>query len=193
VLSLAAVSDVLLVGSFLRHSVGWGLTGVMVGTLALLVVPSVASATVVNDGLGPFDSPFEPASVSIVTQTEVHQGLDRAEVGDRTLEAIARRSGTRTLFLTDTSAVAAPYILASGREVLPVGGFTGAIPSPTLRQIRYDIAVGQIRLAVVPVDPPGSDPRMAWIRTHCHLQRIDPPAVVRFGIYECDKASSTGS
>jgi hypothetical protein len=89
------------------------------------------------------------------------------------------------LFITDTSALAALYILASGREVLPIGGFTGAIPEPTLAQIRSDFRVGRARLAIVPVVPPGNDQRVVWIRTHCRLVRIDPPALVRFGIYDC--------
>jgi hypothetical protein len=93
------------------------------------------------------------------------------------------------LFMTDTSAVAAAYILASGREVLPIGGFTGAIPSPTLKQIRIDIAFGQVRLAIVPVVPPGHDPRIIWIRTHCREINVDPPRAVRFGVYDCENTA----
>jgi len=155
------------------------------GTLALLLVPAVASATVVSDGLGPFDTPFQPASVTVKTQTDVRRGQDRAAVVARELAQLARSTRTPIMFLTDTSIVAAPYILASGLEVLPVGGFTGAIPSPTLRQIRIDIAFGRVRLAVVPVHPPGHDPRIVWIRTHCRLVRLDPPSAVRFAVYDC--------
>jgi hypothetical protein len=108
------------------------------------------------------------------------------------LEAFARTTHTPILFITDTSAVAANYILTSGREVLPIGGFTGAIPSPTLRQIRADIDFGQVRLAIVPVDPPGNDPRIIWIRTHGRFVRIDPPAPVRFGIYDCHNTVNAG-
>jgi hypothetical protein len=107
------------------------------------------------------------------------------------LENLARAAGARILFVTDSSAVASAYILASGREVLPIGGFTGAIPSPTLREIRADIAFGAVRLAVVPVVPPGDDPRIVWIRTHCRLVRLDPPAAVRFGVYDCHGAAGT--
>jgi hypothetical protein len=34
-----------------------------------------------------------------------------------------------------TSAVAAGFISASGKEILPIGGFTGTIPEPTLAQL----------------------------------------------------------
>src|SRR6185437_308740 len=36
------------------------------------------------------------------------------------------------LFGTDTSGLAENYILYSGREVLPIGGYLGNVPAPTL-------------------------------------------------------------
>jgi hypothetical protein len=162
-----------------------GSAALVVAALAMLLVPSVASATVVNNGRGPFDTPFEPASVGALTGVDARRAEDAAARVVRTLEKFARTARTPMLFVTDTSGVASVYILVSGREVLPIGGFTGAIPSPTLRQIRLDIAFGQVRLAIVPVAPPGHDPRIVWIRTHCQVVRIDPPAAVRFGVYDC--------
>jgi hypothetical protein len=187
VIAAAVVADAVLLVSVLRrrHTVRVGSVALAVAALAMLVAPSVASATAVTDGLGPFDTPFEPASVLMVTRHDVRLAQDRASAVDRTLETVARTEHTRILFMTDTSIVAADYILASGREILPIGGFTGAIPSPTLRQIRVDVAFGQVRIAIVPVVPPGHDPRIVWIRTHCRLLRLDPPAPVRFGVYYC--------
>ena len=135
--------------------------------------------------MGPFDSPFEPASVLTVTRSDPRRAQDRADVTVRTLEKFARTADTPILFVTDTSAVAADYIFASGREVLPIGGFTGAIPEPSLGKIRSDIDRGLVRVAVVPVVPPGRDPRIAWIRNHCRVVKIDPPAAIRFGVYDC--------
>ena len=186
VIVAAVAGDALLVASWLgRHRDGVTVAAVAVAAVALLLVPSVASATVVHDGLGPFDTPFEPTSVSQVTQTDARRGLYNAGVVDRDLEAFARRTHTDILFVTDTSAVAAAYILASGREVLPIGGFTGAVPSPTLRQIQVDIFDGRLRLAIVPVEPAGHDPRIVWIRDHCRVVSIDRPRPIRFGVYDC--------
>jgi 4-amino-4-deoxy-L-arabinose transferase-like glycosyltransferase len=187
VIALAVVADIALAASFLSswNPVPAGSVALGLAALSMILVPSVASATVVADGLGPFDTPFEPASVTVITRIDARHTQDEAAVVDRTVEAFARSTHTRILFMTDTSAVAADYILESGREVLPIGGFTGAIPSPTLEQIRVDIALGAVRLAIVPVDPPGNDPRIGWIRTHCDLVRLDPPRAVRFGVYDC--------
>ena len=44
--------------------------------------------------------------------------------------------GERYLAASQTSAVAADFIFATGREVLPIGRFTGVIPSATLSQLR---------------------------------------------------------
>jgi hypothetical protein len=124
-----------------------------------------------------------------VTRTDARNSQHRADGVARELEGFAARTHTPMLFMTDTSAVAAAYILASGREVLPIGGFTGAIPSPTLKQIRLDIAFHQVRLAIVPVAPPGHDPRIIWIRTHCRVVNVDPPATIRFGVYDCENTA----
>jgi len=191
VIAAAVVADVVLVASLRwgQHSARLGTVALVAAALSLILVPSVASATVVTDGLGPFDTPFQPAWVTAVTQTDQRRSLQDAQATVRTLEAFAARTKTPTLFITDTSAVASFYILASGREVLPIGGFTGAIPSPTLAQIRFDIDLGLARLAIVPVVPPGHDPRIVWIRANCQLVRLDPPAPVRFGVYDCLNAA----
>jgi 4-amino-4-deoxy-L-arabinose transferase-like glycosyltransferase len=203
VIAIAVIADALLLVSIfrrppaagvgaaagMRSAAGMGSAALVVALLAMLLVPSVASATAVTDGLGPFDTPFEPASVLLVTRTDARGAQHRADAVARQLEGIARRSHTPILFMTDTSAVAAAYILASGREVLPIGGFTGAIPSPTLRQIRIDIAFHQVDLAIVPVVPPGRDPRIIWIRTHCRQINVAPGGAVRFGVYDCQNTA----
>jgi 4-amino-4-deoxy-L-arabinose transferase-like glycosyltransferase len=190
VIALAVATDALLVTSVVRPRVSrsLGMLALTLTALSLLLVPAVASATVVTSAQGPFDTPFEPASVMKVTGVDPRLAQANADHAVRALEQIARVTKTSILFMTDTSAVAAVYILASGREVLPIGGFTGAIPEPSLRRIRSDIAAGLVRLAVVPVVPPGHDPRIIWIRQHCNLVRLDPPAPVRFGVYNCPQA-----
>jgi hypothetical protein len=192
VIAVGVAADVVLIASLVAPGFGVRLAcvGMGVAAMATLVVPSVASATVVLNGLGPFDTPFEPASVAFLTQTETHDGLDRAAHVVTELSIFDEMSRARILFVTDTSAVAAAYILVSGREVLPIGGFTGATPSPTLDQIRADIASGQLRVAVVPVVPAGNDPRIAWLRTHCRQLAVDPTGRIRFGSYDCQHANN---
>ena len=57
--------------------------------------------------------------------------------------------------------------------MLPIGGFLGNVPAPTLATLQADISRGYVRVFVLPVSPPGSDPRVRWIESHC--TRPPPP------------------
>ena len=58
---------------------------------------------------------------------------------------IRHRDGAEYLMATQSWSQAAPYILATGKEVLPIGGFSGSVPSPTLRHFQHLVAAGQVR------------------------------------------------
>ena len=78
------------------------------------------------------------------------------------------------LFGTDASGLAQNYILYSGREVLPIGGFPGNVPAPALATLQADISRGYVRAFVLPVSPQGPDPRVRWIESHCTRQPPPP-------------------
>jgi hypothetical protein len=61
--------------------------------------------------------------------------------------------------------VAAPFIYATGDEVLPLGGYTGVIPSPTAAQIRARVSSGFFHLALIA--KPGATGGTAYIAAHC--------------------------
>jgi hypothetical protein len=69
--------------------------------------------------------------------------------------------------------------------VLPIGGFSGTGPVPTLEQLRADIARGAFHLAF----PLGrtDDPRIAWIVQHC---RNVPNAAPPLSAYYCTPADA---
>ena len=58
--------------------------------------------------------------------------------------------------------------------MLPIGGFLGNVPAPTLATLRADISRGCVRGFVLPVSPPGPDPRVRWIESHCTRQPQPP-------------------
>jgi 4-amino-4-deoxy-L-arabinose transferase-like glycosyltransferase len=150
--------------------------------LALLLAPAVASATSVTRALGPFDSPFEPHSITLITQDLSHTLPAHIASGKR-LRALRQPLP----LATETSGLAANDILFSGREVLPIGGFTGAVPSPTLSQLQHDIADGSLNIFVLATTPPTPDPRLEWIRTHCHLSgTAGREGSVTFGQFLCN-------
>ena len=128
----------------------------------------VASASLVTGGRGPFDTPFQSPEVTAATQ-----GLaGRVQHLSPAVVATFKRGGqgARYPLATYTSLVAAPLIYATGDEVLPIGGFRGSGPSPSLAVLRRLIAAQQLHLVL---GPAGADPRMAWVSTHCtHLRPV---------------------
>jgi hypothetical protein len=60
--------------------------------------------------------------------------------------------------------LASVFIYDSGLEALPIGGFTGTIPSPTLGQLQADIRAGRFHLVLA---GNSQDPRVGWIAAHC--------------------------
>jgi 4-amino-4-deoxy-L-arabinose transferase-like glycosyltransferase len=138
---------------------------------AVLLLPAAASVSGVIHGLGPFDTPFESSKTA-----HNNQALAAAAP---VLTRVVRRLELQTppadaLFGTDTSGLAQNYILYSGREVLPIGGFLGNVPAPTLATLQADISRGYVRGFVLPVSPPGPDPRVRWIESHC-IRQPPPP------------------
>jgi 4-amino-4-deoxy-L-arabinose transferase-like glycosyltransferase len=57
----------------------------------------------------------------------------------------AHRDGARYLFAVQGWTDAGPYILATGQAVLPMGGFSGSVPEPTLARVKQLVATGQLR------------------------------------------------
>jgi 4-amino-4-deoxy-L-arabinose transferase-like glycosyltransferase len=144
---------------------------VMVAGAAVLLLPAAASVSCVADELGPFDSPFESPGT-------VHLSHALAAAGPALTAAVQRLELRRppgdALFGTDTSGLAQNYILYSGLEVLPIGGYLGNVAAPALATLRADINRGYVGLFVLPVSPAGPDPRVRWIESHCAM--VPPPA-----------------
>ncbi|MGD0749453.1 MAG: glycosyltransferase family 39 protein [Acidimicrobiales bacterium] len=153
---------------------------------ALLLVPAVASASVVAQGLGPFDTPFQSAGVTRFVHTVFAPQPSPPALAD--IEA-ARR-GAPFLMAAQTSAVAAPYIYATGEEVLPLGGYTGTIPTPTTAATQAMVAAGDFHLALVA--SPGATQSALFIARHC--LRVAPSGnnasvAPRLRIYFCTRSS----
>ena len=133
-----------------------------VAAVATVIVPAVASAAVVDSGLGPFQTPFEsPRETADITAFlsagfEVNGSL-------KTLERV--NAAFPYLMATQTAVLAAPFIWASGREVVPIGGFTGTIPEPNLATLQKLIRTGFV--ATFLQSPTTTDPRLVWIARHC--------------------------
>ena len=137
------------------------------GLLSAVLAPAVASVLLVVHHEGAFDTPFESARVRNLIDIVFLRNPAQVALTISRLESF---SGAPDLLATQTAALASVFIEASGREVLPIGGFTGTIPAPTLAQLQADIRRGQFHLVLATTL---TDPRTRWIATHC--QPIGPP------------------
>ena len=147
------------------------LTAVAFAGAAVLLLPAAASVRCVIRGLGPFDTPFESSKTA-------HNNQALAAVAPALTRAVQRLELQTppgdALFGTDTSGLAENDILYSGREVLPIGGYLGNVPAPTLATLQADISRGYVRGFVLPVSPPGPDLRVRWLESHCTRQPQPP-------------------
>jgi 4-amino-4-deoxy-L-arabinose transferase-like glycosyltransferase len=146
--------------------------------LCALLLPGVAALLMVTRGLGPFAAPYEPASATISRAQ-----AQRTRIADeQVIEQLASTYNTPIPLATDSSILAAPFILATGSEVLPVGGFQGGVPSPSLARLQRYVAAGEVRAFVAPLH--SDDPRIEWIHSHCAVQG-SPSDSSPTGLYIC--------
>jgi 4-amino-4-deoxy-L-arabinose transferase-like glycosyltransferase len=177
----------LALGAMLLLAIGagaWRTGALALAAVALTAVPAAASASVVSNAFGPFDTPFESAAASGYART-------LGQVGARTealLPALERAKALQPdLMATQTSAVAAPFIYDSGQEVVPIGGFTGTIPEPSLSRLQAMIGEGDFHLVIQA--PRVGDPRLAWVAAHCFPLPTGGSAAggLRFAVYYCGR------
>jgi 4-amino-4-deoxy-L-arabinose transferase-like glycosyltransferase len=142
----------------------WGL-GLAAG--ALLLGGIWASAVSVADELGPFDSPYQSAAL-----TASQQAGWRAEVArwPALVAYDAHVPGDRSVTTGETSAALSSVTLGSGREHLPVGGFSGQVPATPLSRFLGYVRTGRVADVVVPTDPRTRNPDMQWVLAHCQAQ-----------------------
>ncbi|MGA3147910.1 MAG: glycosyltransferase family 39 protein [Acidimicrobiales bacterium] len=156
--------------------------------VAVVLVPSVASVSIAAERLGPFDTPFQPVAVTL----GVRAFFTVTSATTRLLPTLEQvRRGAPFLMATQTSALAAPFIFVSGQEVLPIGGYTGTIPEPSLATLESMVHAGAFHLVLQ--SPSATDPRLVWIARHC-LSVPQPkgrgvPSGPRYAIYYCLRGS----
>jgi 4-amino-4-deoxy-L-arabinose transferase-like glycosyltransferase len=164
--------------------------GAGLAAATLLVVPVVATASVVTESLGPFDTPFQPAFVTAGTHTIFAPAS--APAGLAAIERVRR--GAPWLMAAQTSAVASPFIYATGEEVLPLGGYTGVTPSPTAAEVHSYVTGARFHLALIAT--PDSTPGAAYVVAHClhvNQQQAAPGPAPKLKIYYCLAGPGPGS
>jgi len=139
----------------------WFGAALAAGLIAVLLAPAVAAASVTVSRHGAFDTPFEAAPTA---QDVERAGQTPARLDPSITQWQTSQAGAPDVMAAQTAALPSIVIYDRGIEALPIGGVTGATPSPTLRQLQADIRRGLFHLVWILAV---TDPRMQWIASHC--------------------------
>jgi 4-amino-4-deoxy-L-arabinose transferase-like glycosyltransferase len=146
--------------------------GLVASLVATCFAPTVAAVSIVASHQGAFDTPFEPGSASAaIDNSFIALPASIANTVPR-LEQV--RYGAPDLLATQTAVIASFFINATGEEALPIGGFSGTAPTPTLADIKSDVCHGLFHLVLI---TDTSDPRFRWIADNCQLVGTDANGV----------------
>jgi 4-amino-4-deoxy-L-arabinose transferase-like glycosyltransferase len=161
-IAVGAAAAVVIIGSALIERGAPATAAMAAALIAALMAPAVASAGLAANHESAGDTPFESTQLADLIASAPAQ---LAEVRQAAIPRLKNLQGSAPdLMATQSSALASAFIYTSGMEVLPIGGFTGTIPSPTLSQLKADIRNGQFHLVLALST---TDPRLEWIATHC--------------------------
>jgi 4-amino-4-deoxy-L-arabinose transferase-like glycosyltransferase len=147
------------------HDSAWNLSvGPALAAVAMLLGSFWASSVVVAATLSPFDSPYAPASVNHSTQEAAADfPIEMAELN----RFVTRIPVSQAADVFETSGTTGYYIMATGREFLPIGGFTGRVPAPSLAEFEQLVAEGRVVRVTVTTKPLTRAPDLRWVAAHC--------------------------
>jgi hypothetical protein len=157
-----------LASSLRRHRRPWERrAGLGLALVALLLGGVWASATAVGSQLGAFDSPYQPAATTAAEQAS----WQRTIAGwPASAARAARLPSMQSVVTNETSAQSSGGVLATGREFLPVGGFSGQVPATPLHTFLDDVRERRVGGVLVEVTPLTRNPDMRWVLAHCRAQ-----------------------
>jgi 4-amino-4-deoxy-L-arabinose transferase-like glycosyltransferase len=180
-LAVAVLAAGLLLSTLCRSHVARWRAPVALGlcATALLTGSVWASGSVLASGQGPFDTPYEPNVVTYLNQTRPA----RLRSEWPTLMSYANTfPEDHAIDVFETSGAAGYDIMVTGHETLPVGGFTGRVPAPTITQFAKYVAQGRVTRALVAVSPLSQNPVERWVTRHCPKQRVGDATFQEYGV-----------
>jgi 4-amino-4-deoxy-L-arabinose transferase-like glycosyltransferase len=166
----AALAVMILAASLrLKHASLWTITcGLALSAVALITSSAWASGSVVIAGEGPFDTPYQSSSITFISQGL--QASNRAQEWPELVRFADATPPGQASDVLESSYLAGEDIFATGREFLPVGGFSGQVPAPSLPQFIHFVATGKVVAAQAAVAPRSHNPDMIRVIEHCPKQ-----------------------
>jgi hypothetical protein len=160
------------------------ITGLVAGIAAVLIAPAAWAASTLDTRYdGSVQDAYAGPAVGLPANIPAPAESSGLTPSERAIlrYATTHRHGARYLFATDSWTTASHYILITGASVLPMGGFSGMTPFPTLPQFQRLVSTGQVHLVLLSggFQPTSATTAVAaighWVRGHCHQAR--PPGI----------------
>lgn len=117
-----------------------------------------------------------------------------SSVNQEVIAFLQQNRGTSKYFMATYGAMsAAPYITATGEAVLPIGGFDGSDPVPTLDAFKQMVASGELRYVLAGsggMGPNGntqgqgsiSQSIQSWVTSNCSVTTVGGAT-----LYDCKR------
>ncbi len=169
---------------------GSGKLSIAVGAIALAValagpVAYVADTVVTpHSGGGPSAGPSIPSEAAKFRSDAQEESAGRsaqftAQAPDAELTGLLESDAQNYTWVAATigSNAAAGIQLATGDPVMPVGGFSGTDPSPTLEQFQADVAAGKIHYFLAGTDKNRPSAIGDWVAATFTPQTVDDRTV----------------
>jgi 4-amino-4-deoxy-L-arabinose transferase-like glycosyltransferase len=163
VLATGAAAAGLIIWSLAGHRFVPFAAALLAGLAAVSLAPAVASVSLAARSQGAFDTPFESARAQEAVAIGTGQ---QAIVSVRAAIPFWQSLENRAPYLMAAQSAALPSLIIyeTGLEALPIGGYDGRTPSPTLTRLQADIRDGLFHLVWI---ASATDPRLRWVTTHC--------------------------
>jgi hypothetical protein len=153
-------------------------TALILCTAAVLVIPASGAVLIASSHQGYENSAFESTKTTAMYNSL--SGLSSGKAASAILPIFEKlQGGSPYVMAVYTSAVASIFIAASGKEFLPIGGFTGSTPEPSISQLEGMIRAGKFHLVLLTGE---HDLRLMWIAHHC--QHLGPGGGAT-GLFTC--------
>jgi len=162
IIAVAVVAIGVILWSLRARRDSWFAGALAAALIAVALAPAVASASLVASDGGAFAVPFERVK-SAEDLAQVAQVVAEGKLAVLTFRD--QSNGAPIVLAAQTASLPSIVIYESGLEALPIGGFDGTTPVPTLSQLKADVSEGRFHLVWI---ADASNPRLQWIATHCY-------------------------
>ena len=97
----------------------------------------------------------------------------------------AHRDGAKFVAATESWTSAGSFIMATGLPFMPMGGFSGSVPQPTLAEVQSLVATGQLRYFLLGgqrMGRGGASTITSWVQSSCTAVPVSDTQ----SLYRCD-------